>query len=213
MTKKETAQAFAGEGYNIEITGRHVLVTDAMKDYAIEKISKIERFTDRILDVVVTMDIQKLEHRVDIVMKVNNLKIRSSATSSDMYVSIDMAVAKIEKQLLRYKRRLQDHHARPVKEVDMTVNVIRPHQNDDLNEINDMIEGENKKRMEESLKPHEVVSQERKVLKTITLDEAIMKMELSQDAFIVYQDEVTHKIHILYRRDDGNYGLIEPKIG
>lgn len=212
MTRKERAQAFAGEGYKIDITGRHVLVTDAMKDYAIEKISKIERFTDKILDVVVTMDIQRIEHRVDIVMKVNHLKIRSSAISSDMYVSIDMAVAKIERQLLRYKTRLQDHHARGVNVIDMTVNVIRPHLDDELNDINDDIEGENERRALESLKPHEVVKVETKPLKTITVEEAIMKMDLSEDAFLIFKDEASHKLKVIYRRDDGNYGVIEPKL-
>lgn len=212
MTRKEKAAAFLEEGYHITITGRHVLVTEAMKDYALEKISKIERFTDKILDVVVTMDIQKLDHKVDIVMRVNHLKIKSTAITNDMYASIDLAVAKVEKQLLRYKKKLQDHQARGVKVVDMTVNVIRPHLDDGIAEVNEAIEGENLREMVETLRPHEVVSQEKMPLKTITLDEAIMKMELSQDAFLVYRDEASHKIHVMYRRNDGNYGLIEPEV-
>lgn len=211
MTRKEKAAAFLEEGYNISVTGRHMSVTDAMKDYAIEKVSRIERFTDRILEVIITMDVQKLDHRVDITMKVNNLKIKSSGISSDMYVSIDMAVHRIETQLLRYKQKLQDHQARGVNEIDMTVNVIRPHMDDELSEVNDAIEGNISEDLLALYRPHKVVSKETKALKTINIDEAIMKMDLSQDAFLVFRNEADHKIRVLYRRDDGNYGLIEPE--
>ena len=77
------------------MTGRHVLVTDAMKDYAVDKIVKIDRFNARIIDVTVVMDIQKLEHRVDITMKVDHIFIKASASSDNMYASIDKAVDRL----------------------------------------------------------------------------------------------------------------------
>lgn len=211
MTRKEKAAEFMTEGYNISVTGRHVLVTDPMKDYAIEKVSKIDRFTDRILDVAITMDIQKLEHRVDIVLQVNNIKIKGSASTNDMYISIDQAVHKIERQLLKYKQRLQDHQARGVKSIDMNVNVIRPHRTDEIEEVNAEIEEESDLELIEKYRPHRIVSRETKPLKTLTLDEAIMKMELSQDIFLVYKAEEDHKIRVIYRRSDSNYGIIEPQ--
>lgn len=207
MTRKERAAAFLEEGYNITVTGRHVMVTDAMKDYAIEKVSKIERFTDRILEVVITMDIQKLDHRVDITMKVNHIKIKSSAISSDMYVSIDMAVHKIETQLLKYKQKLQDHQTRAVSEIDMRVNVIRPKELQELDEVNDAI-------IEESLKAEDsfsLVPDDTRAMRTLTVEEAIMKMDLSQDAFLIFKEIDDQKVKVLYRRTDGNYGLIEPE--
>lgn len=209
MNRKERAAEFLAEGYNISVTGRHVLVTEAMKEYAIEKVSKIERFTDRILDVAIMMDIQKLEHRVDIIMQVNNIKIKSSAMTSDMYVSIDQAVDKLERQLLKYKEKLSNHHARGVKVVDMTVNVIEPHRHDVINEINEEIAAESDLELIEKYRPHRVVSRETKPLKTLTIDEAIMKMELSQDAFLIFRGEEDQRIHVIYRRSDNNYGIIE----
>lgn len=208
MTRKERIAAFQAEGYNMMVTGRHVLVTDSMKDYAMDKVSRIERFTDRILDVMITMDVQKLEHRADIVMQVNNLKIKSSAATSDMYVSVDQAVDKLEKQLLKYKRRLKDHQARGIKSIDMKVNVFQPHRTDDLDEVNDLIDEEAGKELVERFRPHDVVSRETKPLKTLSLDDAIMKMELSQDVFLIYRAEEDHKIKVIYRRSDGNYGVI-----
>src|SRR5690349_1363235 len=114
MSRKSKAAEFVEETYNISVTGRHVMVTEAMKDYAIEKASKIEKFSDRIIDMLITMDVHKLEHRVDIVLKVNDIKIKSHAITGDMYASIDLAVHKIQTQLLRYKDKLQDHQAKSV---------------------------------------------------------------------------------------------------
>lgn len=211
-TRKEKAAAFQEEGYNVSVTGRHVLVTEAMKDYAIEKVSRIERFTSNILDVSILMDVIKLEHKVDIVMQVNHLKIKSSAVTTDMYASIDLAVDKIQTQLLKYKKKIQDHQARGVNTIDMTVNVIRPQlEKEELHEVNDEIEEYNHSNGVENFRPHRVVQSETKPLKTITVDEAIMKMELSQDAFLVYRSEENQKIRVMYRRDDGNFGIIQPE--
>lgn len=199
------------EGYNITISGRHVQVTESMKDYAMEKISKLERFSPRLIDVVVTMDIQKLDHRVDIVLRFDNIKVKSHAASTDMYASIDAAVDKLQNQIRRYKNKIQDHHVKGVKDIDMNVNVVRPHLEDNVNDVNSEIEEENNKHMIESYRPHKVVDQETIPLKFLSIDEAIMKMELSQDAFLVYKDEAERTLKVIYRRNDGNYGVIEPE--
>ena len=154
MNRKEKALEYLDVGYNINVTGRHILVTDSMKAYALEKISKIERFMNRIIDVNVLMDIQKLDHQVEIIMRAGNFKIISSASTTDMYASIDKAVDKLEAQILRYKSKIQDHHAKGRAVVDMTVNVIRrPLDGEDL-EFDEEFEAL------EVGKPHAVVKQE-----------------------------------------------------
>lgn len=194
--------------YNVIITGRHVQITDGMKAHAIEKLSKIERFHDRIIDITVTMDIQREDHRVDIQMKVNNIKIKAQAVTSDMYVSIDQAVHKLQSQLRRYKQRIQDHHSHAGKVVNLNVKVIRRPTEEALDQFNDEIEEENLRRIEESLKPHNVVENKTVPLKTLNTSEAIVKMELSGDEFLIYRDEANLKLHVIYRRDDDNYGII-----
>ncbi len=211
MSRKAKAAEFENEEYCIHVTGRHVLVTDAMKDYAIEKISKIEKITDRIIEVQVTMDIQKLEHRVDIDMKVYHLKIRSSATSDDMYVSIDKAVDKLETQLLKYKDKLQDYREKANANVDVNVSVLRPSRDEDLLEINEDIEEENLRSVEQKYLPHRIVALETKKLHTLTYSEAIVKMELSGDTFLLFRCEEDRQLKVIYRRSDGNYGIIEPE--
>lgn len=209
MKGKAKAKEFVGEGYNIHVTGRDVLVTDAMKDYAIEKLSKVERFTSRIIDVHVTMDIQKLDHRVDIVLKVDHIKIKGSASSTDMYASLDRAVEKIEKQLRRYKDRINEHTAKPVNIVDLKVNVFKKPEEEELEDFNLDIEDQNREELVKRYRPHEIVKQETAPLKTLTFDEAVMKMELSLDTFLLFRHEEDQKLKVIYRRNDENYGVIE----
>lgn len=211
MSRKTKALEFAQEGYNITVTGRHFQVTDPMRDYVMEKLSKIEHFTNRIIDINVIMDIQRFNHRVDIILKSGNLKIKSSAITSDTYASIDSAVNKITEQLRRYKSRLQNHHAQGLPTMEMNVSVVRPSR-EDLLDVNEEIESENYKEMEEKYRPHTIVKQEKRPLKILNWDEAIMKMELSQDAFMVFINEQDRKLKIIYRRDDGDYGIIEPEV-
>lgn len=198
------ALEFSDVAYNIQITGRHVEITDSMKDYAIDKISKIERFMNRIIDVTVIMDIQRMDHRVDIILKAGNTKITSKAISTDMYVSIDQAVNKLEAQVLRYKSKLQDHHAKGHAILNMNVNVLSNQELEDLDN-----EDNHKEHELNHFKPHRVVKQESRPLKTLTNDEAIMKMELSGDAFMLFKCEEDQKLKVIYRRKDENYGIIE----
>ncbi len=197
-------------GYNVSITGRNVQVTEGMKQHAIDKLTKLERFTDRIIDIHITMDIQHLEHKVDLVMKFEHTKIKVQAVSDDMYASIDRAIRKIQSRLTKYRDRLRNHHAKPLSVVDMNVNVVqRPFS--DLDEINEQIDDENQHNVEDSLRPHQVVKKETRPLKTLSTEEAIMKMELSQDMFLVYRSEEDQGIKVIYRRQDGDYGIIEPQ--
>ena len=209
MSRKTKAEQFQDTGYNITVTGRHVLVTDAMKDYAQEKIFKIEKFTNRIIDVNIRMDIQKLDHRVDIVMTVGHIKIKSSASTTDMYVSIDQAVDKIEKQLIKYKKRLQEHAARDLTSIDMKVNIINS-EDSAIREINDEIESENNRKLIESYGPHRIVKTETKPLKNLTTGEAVMKMDLSDLPALLFINSAHGRINVVYRRADGNISWVDP---
>jgi putative sigma-54 modulation protein len=197
-------------GYNIEILGRNIEVTETMRIYIWNKISKIERFQNHIMYVHITLELQKLEHFCTIVLKFNHFKIKVQSSSTDMYVSIDEAIHKLQAIISRYKSRIQDHHKKALSVVDMEVNVLRrPY--DDLAEINAEIEAENTKADIALYSPPKIIGKESKPLKILTLEEAVMKMELSGDQFLVFKGEEDHKLKVLYRRKDGNYGLILPQ--
>ncbi len=211
MSRKSKAAEFLEAGYTFDVVGRNVLVTEPMKDYAIEKVSKLERLTNRIIDVNVTLEVQKLEHRCDIVLRVGHIKIKSHAATDNMYASIDKAVDKLESQFTRYKTRIQDHHAKPLETVDMLVNVYRSPSEENLKEVNEDIEAESVRKSFEAYRPHQVVSQEKKPLKFLTNEESIMKMDLSGDPFMIFRSELDRKLKVIYRRKDGDYGIIEPE--
>ncbi len=208
-TKAEIKEKFVALEYPVHVIGRHVSVTEPMKAYAIDKLSKsVDRYGVRAIEVTVTMDVQKLSHMVDFILLVNNTKIKVSGRSESMYASIDQAIDRLNAKLRRYTKRLREHHAKGVSEIDMNVNVIKLIPIDD---INDSIEEESLKNVEEQLKPHPIVSREKKPLKTLNQNEAIMKMELSEDQFMIFRSEEDNKLKVIYRRSDDNYGIIEPE--
>ncbi len=209
VDKAKIAAKFAEEeaqGYRLTLLGRHLLVTEAMKNYAMEKIAKIERFHTHVLDIHVTMDIQNLEHVVDILVKFEHVRIKVHAGSTDMYASIDKAVARLRKLMGRWKNRIQDHTAKKLSSIDMNVNVVnRPY--NEVEEFNAEIEAENARKDE--FEPSRVVGQKTVPLKTLTMDEAVMKMELSGYHFLIFRSEEDQKIKVIYRRDDDTYGVVQ----
>lgn len=212
MSRKSKATEFQDSTYDVSVIGRNVEVTDALRDHAIEKISKLERFSDRIIEAFVSLDVQKIGCRVDITLRAGNLKIKSQAVAEDMYAGIDLAVRKLEAQLLRYKNKIQDHQSKHISEIEMEVNVLRSIADNDLTQINEEIEFENKQRLIDKYRPHKIVSKERRTLSTLTDGEALMKLDLADDLFLIYRDEVTRNIRVLYRRNDDDFGVIEVKI-
>lgn len=198
---------FANEGYTINIVGKHIEITDAIRNYVWEKLSRIERIAEQIIDVTVTLDSQKLEQSCSILMNFIHFHLKVGASTDNMYSAIDKAVDRVVKLVRRYKTKLQSHRAKHVSTVDIHVNVIQP-LSDDLKAINDEIEAENAKRERERYQLHNVVAQETMPLKTLTQDEAVMKMEITDEPFLIFRSEEDHKIKVIYRREDKNYGLV-----
>src|SRR5438477_347638 len=105
----------------VQIVGRHVQVTDAMKQYALEKLSKIERFHSHIMDVHIVMDIVHLEHMVTVIVHFNHFKVKAHASSNDMYASIDLAMERLQSQFRRWKERILAYSHKKVPVVDLEV--------------------------------------------------------------------------------------------
>ncbi len=197
-------------GLRINILGRNVYVTDAMKNHAYDKLSKIDRFHNHVMDLHVTMDIQKMEQSVVILLQLDHFRVKVSASSTDMYASIDKAVEKLQAKIRRWKSRIQDHHKKGRSAVAMQINVLqRPF--DDLEMINAAIESENLVQQIEEYRPPQIIGSDTRPLKTLTTEEAIMKMELSDDHFMLFKGIEDNKFKVIYRRKDGHYGLIFPE--
>ena len=202
------ANKFEGQPYNISIVGKHFQITDAIRNYVFDKLSKIERIADQIIDVMVTLDAQKLEQSCSILMNFIHFHIKVSAATDNMYSAIDKASDRVIKLVRKYKTKLQSHRFRDRATVDIHVNVIQALK-DDLKAINDDIEAENARCEEDRYLLHQVVAKETMPLKTLTNDEAIMKMEITDEPFLIFRAEEDQKIKVIYRREDRNYGLVQ----
>lgn len=203
MVNKEKFAEEDAEGYRFEIVGRNIQVTDAIRNYALEKLEKIERFHTHILDLRMTIEAQKLAHVVTILLHFEHFKIKVQANTTDMYASIDLAVDKLKSQLGRWKERIQEHSKRALNATDMVVNVVRRPFNE-LEEYNADIELAVKDRE----RMHQIVKTEKRPLKELTVAEALMKIELSGDTFLIFRSEEDHCLKVIYRREDGDYGVI-----
>jgi len=196
------------EGYNISVVGKHLQVTDAIRHYVLEKISKVERITDQIIDVMVTLDAQKLEQSCSILMNFIHFHIKVQASTDNLYAAIDKATDRLMRLIRKYKSKLQSHRFKHLSTVDIHVNVIEPLK-DDVKIINEEIEAENARKEAEKLRLHQVVAKEKMALKTLTQDEAVIKMEISDEPFLIFRSEEDQKLKVIYRRPDHNYGLVQ----
>lgn len=193
------------EKYHLSIFGHQIEVTEPMREYIKKKLHHIEHFTDQIIDVAVRLEVQKIDHRAEVVMKFSHFKIVVHATTTDLYATLDKVFEKLQNKLTRWKGKIKEHHERKPVVDQIAVEVL---EQQELDEINDQIVEENLKQMEEVMAMPRVIEEKTIPLKTLNVHEAIMKMELSHDNFMVYRCEESKLLRVIYRRRDGSYGII-----
>ena len=180
----------------------------ALRDYAEERLEKIKRYFADPIKVHGSFAIEKLRHtaRFDVTLR-NGLQLHASESTENMYSSIDMALAKMERQVRRYKDRIKGHkqHAGRASRVRMRV----------LSEPLPVAEGVPSEMagdptpVPESV--HSVVREEEFQAERLSVSQAMMQMNLLHRPFLVFTNVATGTVNVLYRRDDGDYGLIEPQ--
>lgn len=166
------------------IRGQKLEVTDAIRDYAVSKIDKMEKYFENPdeVSVKVVFSIRGREQKVEITINSINFDLRSEVSHSDMYAAIDLAVDKLEQQMRKFKSKLMSKER---VEIVYDEDII----DDDILE--------------------EVVKRKKVYLKPMDEEEAIMQMELLGHTFFVFKDIKTEKVNVLYKRLDGAYGVIE----
>jgi putative sigma-54 modulation protein len=194
--------------YNISIAGKHIAITDAIRNYVMEKMAKVDKITDQVIDVAVTLDAQKLEHNCSVLMNFIHFHIKVQASTDNMYSAIDKCSDRLVALVRKYKSKLQSKRFKDLTAVDIHVNVIQPLQ-DELKEINEDIEAENAKKEAERFQLHRIVAKETMPLKTLTQEEAVIKMEITDDPFLIFRSEEDQKIKVIYRRKDENYNVVQ----
>lgn len=172
--------------------GKHIEVTDAMRNYIEKRLNKIERHFDHILEVIVTLSVEKNRQIVEATLQASRALIRAEEETDDMYASIDKVADKLERQIRKYKEKyFQKPH--PGSERKGLVN-----------------EGVNIEDSEPD-KIAKIVKTKRFAIKPMSVEEAAMQMDLLGHNFFVFANDNTNKVNVLYKRKDGNFGLIEPE--
>jgi putative sigma-54 modulation protein len=169
---------------NIIVNGRHLEITPALKNYAEEKLKKFDRYLANITEAIVTLTVEKYRHKAEVLLKANGMMIQAEGVTGEIYSSIDEVVEKLEKQVKKYKEKLVSHRKTEGK------TVAAPQS----------IETEQGK----------IIKKKRFDMKPMSPDEAAMQMELLDKNFFVFSNHSTGEINVIYRRNDGNFGLIEP---
>jgi putative sigma-54 modulation protein len=168
----------------IKVTGRHVAVTDAIVEYARKKVDSLHLDYPRIIEAQIILDVEKYRH------------IDASAETSDLYASIDEAVGKIAQQMRKHKTRiLRQHRPRRAQIRHLEEHII-------ADEVDDTEENE-----AEPL----VVRTEKYPVKPMFVDEAVLQLQMNTaQQFVVFLNAKSEKVNVLYRRKQGNFGVIEP---
>jgi len=175
----------------ISVRGKNIKVTDALRHYAEKRITKLNRFFNNLGEVQVLLSVEKGNHRVEVTMPVNGMILRGEEATHDMYAAVDMVVEKLEKQIEKYKSRFSRRVRTGGREL--------PAQGTEEEPV-------------EEYEEHKVVRVKRFAMKPINIEEAIMQMNLLGHSFFVFTNAETDAVSVIYRRKDGNYGLIEPEL-
>jgi len=175
----------------VTVKGKNVDVTDALQRYAQKKVERLGRYFHNIKEAVVTQSVQRNWHIVEVTLEGDGILLRGEERSDNVYAAIDQVVDKLEKQIKRYKGKLiaRARHEEPPKE-----------------RITIAPEAE----MPEEVM--EIARTKRFTLKPMSPEEAAAQMELLNHDFYVFLNAETDLVSVIYKRQDGNYGLIEPEV-
>ncbi|ROO29395.1 ribosome hibernation-promoting factor, HPF/YfiA family [Salinisphaera japonica] len=105
---------------NLNVSGHHLDMTHALRDYVGSKMERIERHFDHVLDAEVVLEVEKLRHKAEATMQIRGAKLHAEATKDDMYAAIDAMVDKLDRQTVKHKEKACDHHNREARHIDMS---------------------------------------------------------------------------------------------
>ena len=173
---------------DITVTFRHVDSTESLKEYAEEKLSKIDKYFDYPIEAHIVLTAEKFRRMADVTLNVNGAVIKADEETEDMYSAIDQVMDKIEIQVKRYRDKIRNRRGK-------SENQRGAGQTDEAGE---------------SAVDEPGIEVEKLVAKPMDPEEAAMQFTLSQQDFLVFRNSRSGEINVIYKRKDGNLGLIEP---
>lgn len=176
----------------IIITSRHESLTEGLRTHVEDKIHRVEKYLGKIREAHVILNFEKRRHVCEINLFAKGVKLASVGSSHDMYQSIDQALDKLERQVLKVKDKRVGRHrqGKQLKAQSIVHHVLTPAD-----------------RGEESV----VVRSKKYAVKPMTAEEAALQLTSSRDEFLVFSNADSGKTNVVYKRKDGHIGLIEPE--
>ncbi len=175
-----------------EYTGRHVEVSPPIRRHVEDHFKKLDHIfnDDSTLNTHVIIDVEKNRQIGEIVVTWREHTLTAKDTNADMYMALTRAMAKIEKQAVKLKKKIIDR-----KQSGKSVSRVAPQPDGHL---------------EATPRPPRIIPARRYAVKPMTAEEAAMRLSSEAAQFLVFRDADTSRLGVIYKRNDGNYGLIEP---
>lgn len=171
----------------ITVIGKNINVTPALKEIVEKKISKLDRYFEPGISVRATLTVQKNRQIFEVTIPFNGVILRCEESTEDMYKSIDLVEAKLERQIRKQRTKLQRRNNESLR----------------FNSFDEVASEEDD--------DGEIVKVKKFNIKPMNTEEAILQMELVEHNFFVFKDCDTNNVNVIYKRKDGNYGLLEPE--
>lgn len=189
------------------VSGKNIHLSPALKEYAEKKLSVIKKYFDHIIEVDVTLSVDEvrdasLSKICEVTVWANGIVLRAKKASEDLYASMDMVADKIERQVKKYKEKIKDRTRRQTGKSDRDKQVS--HKVISFQELLPDAEIG-------SARPPKIVRSGTFAMKPMFADEAADQLDLLKQGFYVFSNAETHQINVIYKRNDGNFGLIEPE--
>lgn len=174
---------------NIIIRGKHIELTDALKEYVMKRVGKLAKYSDEFMDVQVTLLVERDRHRVEVTAPLQGMILRGEEETEDMYSSIDLVIEKLERQIDKYRTRINKR---------MRSSILKDH--------------EPKQSVAVEEPREEIVRNKKFPAKPMSVEEAIMQMNLVGHNFFVFTNAESQEMNVVYLRNNGDYGLLQPQI-
>jgi len=169
----------------IKIRGNKIEITDSMKEYVKEKLSKLDKYSLEEFEANVLVKVRNYTQKIEVTIPLKTLILRAEEEAEDFYSAVDLVVNKLERQIRKNKTKLKKKEKTGIKEFNME-------------SIIDIPEEENKE-----------VKRKKIEIKPMNMEEAILQMELLGHNFYMYKDSDLDSIALVYKRKNGGYGIIE----
>ncbi len=170
------------------ISGKNIDVTEGLKNSVYDKIGRLEKYFTPETEIHVTFSVEKERQKIEVTIPMKGNILRGEQESTDMYVSIDMVVEVIERQLKKYKTKLADKK--------QSAEYFKPEylEDDDLDD-----------------EEIQIIRSKKFAVKPMDPEEACIQMELLGHSFFVFRNSETDDVNVVYKRKGNTYGLIEPE--